>query len=290
MSTRAAIARRIEQPEVRAALVDDPPAVGLRVARVIVVVVGVPREAGAVGQARVEIAHALEIRQEEHAAVDAHRARDVAGELGHPPERAAARLVDPQVAGRAAAVALPPRRVGGVAADDARAAGTVREVIHLPQLQQLRHPAGGVDRPGAIVAEERLAPGRHEQDPALGRPAAHHHVRPEPGQPPRRAAGARHQVDLGMLLVAADESEPAAVGGQAGRRRFGHAGRQPARHAAARVHTPHVVVGDERDGAPAKRRVAQVASGAHGNASASHSGGGRNCKLWPWAPRAKPRL
>ena len=59
----------------------------------------------------------------------------------HAAKVAAAFGVDPQVAGRAAAIALPARRIGGVAADHLRVARTVRQVIDLPERHQLRHAA-----------------------------------------------------------------------------------------------------------------------------------------------------
>ena len=74
--------------------------------------------------------------------------------------------VDPQVARGAAAVALPARGVGGVAADHHRLAGTEREVVHLAQRQELRQAARGVERVRAVVAEERLAVRGDEQDVA----------------------------------------------------------------------------------------------------------------------------
>ena len=69
-----------------------------------------------------------------------------------------------RVARGAAAIALPARRIGGVAADHHRVAGAEREVVDLAERQQLRHAAGGVERERAIVAEERLAVRGHEQD------------------------------------------------------------------------------------------------------------------------------
>ncbi len=254
----------IEAPQVRAALVDDARAVGLRVPRVEVVVIGVPAPVRAVGLARVEIAHALGVRQVVHAVADPHRARDVAGQFRHPPERAAAVRVDPQVPGRAAAIALPARGVRRVAADDLRVAGSQREVIDLSQRQQLRHAARGVERERAVVAEERLAVRRHEEHVPFRRPAAHHHVGPEPRQAPRRAAFGRHHVDLRVLLVAADERELRAVGRNARRGRLPQSCRQAPRDAAVGAHRPQVVVADEDERIAADRGMTQISLLAHG--------------------------
>ena len=49
--------------------------------------------------------------------------------------------VDPQVTGGAAAIALPARGIGRVAADHRRLAGAERQVIDLSERQQLRHAA-----------------------------------------------------------------------------------------------------------------------------------------------------
>ena len=141
---------------VGAALIDDALAVGLRVARVEVVVIGVPPQVAAVGQARIQIAHAFRIGQVVDAVADPHRAGDVARELGHPAELAAARRVDPQVARGAAAIALPARRIRRVAADHLRVAGAERQVVDLAERHQLRHAARQVERVRAVVAEERL--------------------------------------------------------------------------------------------------------------------------------------
>ena len=254
----------IEAPQVRAALVDDARAVGLRVPRVEVVVIGVPAPVRAVGLARVEIAHALGVRQVVHAVADPHRAGDVAGQLRHPPERAAAVRVDPQVPGRAAAIALPARGVRRVAADDLRVAGSQREVIDLSQRQQLRHAARGVERERAVIAEERLAVRRHEEHVPFRRPAAHHHVGPEPRQAPRRAAFGRHHVDLRVLLVAADERQLRAVGRKARRGRLPQSCRQAPRDAAVGADGPQVVVADEDDRIAADRGMTQISLLAHG--------------------------
>ncbi len=128
---RGALRRGIEQPDVGAALIDDALAVGLRVARVEVVVIGVPAHVGSVRQARVEIADAFGIGQVVDAPADPHRARQVARELRHAAERPGPGRIDPQMAGRSAAVALPARRIRRVPADDPRVAGTEREVVDL---------------------------------------------------------------------------------------------------------------------------------------------------------------
>ena len=65
-----------------------------------------------------------------------HRAADVALQAGQARELSAfGGRFHPQMARAAAAVAFPARRVGGVAADHARAAGAGGEVVHRPERQ-----------------------------------------------------------------------------------------------------------------------------------------------------------
>src|SRR6476620_7496987 len=80
-----AVARRVEQADLRAALVDDAPAVGLRMAGVERLVIGVPAQLAAVGPTGVEVADAVAVAEEPDAAVDPHRAGEVAGQLLHSP-------------------------------------------------------------------------------------------------------------------------------------------------------------------------------------------------------------
>jgi len=210
----------VEQPHGAGALVDDALAVAGRVAGVEAVVVGVARQRAAIGLHRVQVARALEIAEEVHPPAQPHRAGDVAVQLAHAAKVAAAVGVDPQMAGGATAVAFPARRVGGVAADHARAARPQRQMVDLAQRQALGRAAVGVDGEGVQVAEERLAVVAGKQDAAIGQPAAHMGVGAQPGEPTRRAAFGRHDKDLGMLLVAAGVGQPAAIGRQRRARRL----------------------------------------------------------------------
>ncbi len=257
-------ARGVQQPQLRGALVDDAPAVALRMAGVVLGMVGMAAQLAAVVQAGVEVAHAFGIGQEVHPLADPHRAAQVALQFAHAAEAAAAIGVDPQVPGGAAAVALPACRVGGVATDDPRAAGAEGQVVDLTQVHRLWHAAGRIEREGLVVAEEGLAPGADEQDVALRCPASHQRVRAQPGQATARPAFGRHQVNLGMLLVAADEGQPASVGRQAGSGRLRQPGGEPPCDAAAGAGQPQIVVADEDDAVALQRGLAQVGVFAHG--------------------------
>jgi len=197
-------------------------------------------------------------RNQTRPSIDPHRAGHVAGELAHAAKAAAAVGVDPERTGGAAAIALPARRVGSVAADHLALAGTEREVVDLAVGQRPRRAAAGADDEGVMVAEERLALGRDVDDLAGRRPAAHQRVGAEPGEPPRRPALGGHDADLGMLLVAADEGEEAAVRREAGRRRLRQTGGQAPGDPAAGADRPQVVVGDEHDRLAVQRRMAKV--------------------------------
>lgn len=179
--------------------------------------------------------------------------------LAHAAELTAAVGVDPQVPRGTAAIALPARGIGGVAADDEGASRPVGEMIDLAPGQQLRQPARDVDRVRAIVAEEGLPVRRHEEDAPVGGPAAHHHVGTEPGHPSRRTPVRGHEIHLGMQLVAADEGEPLAVRRERRRRRLARTRGEPGRHAAFGAHAPEVVVAHEYDVIAAQRGLAQVA-------------------------------
>ncbi len=263
VDARCPVARGVEQPDFGAALVNDARAIGLRIARVVDVVVGVPPHVGAVGPARIEVAHALRVRKKIDALADPHRAGQVSGELRQAAERSAPRRVDPQMARGAAAVAFPARGIGGVAADDLRVARPEGEVIDLAVRQHFRQPAVDTQRECAIVAEERLPMRRDEQDPPLRRPAAHEHIGPKPRHAPRGTARRGHQVNLGVLLVAADVRDPLAVRRQRRRGRFTQSCGQAARRAAAFVDAPEIIVADEGDGVATNCGLTQIATLGH---------------------------
>ena len=108
----------VVEPDLGGVLVDDPGAVGLGEAGVVLVVVGVAAEVAPVGRGRVEVADPLVVGQEPDPVADPHRGGGVAGQAEESAEVAVAPPVDPQVAGGAAPVALPPGGVGGVAPED----------------------------------------------------------------------------------------------------------------------------------------------------------------------------
>nr|MDQ2736336.1 lipid A export permease/ATP-binding protein MsbA [Pseudomonadota bacterium] len=113
---------RVEQHDRAAARVDDPLAVGRRIAREILAFVGEALHAGAVGPHRVEVADPFVIGEEDRAFAVPHRPHEVAVQLARQPhEGALARRIDPQRACRSAPIALPARGIVVVAADQGRA-------------------------------------------------------------------------------------------------------------------------------------------------------------------------
>src|SRR5258708_36228836 len=128
----ASILGRVEEPDLGAALVHDAPAIGRCMARVVVVVVGMAAQLTAVRSAGIEVAATLVIGEEPDAVAEPHRAGDVSLQHLETAKLTAAARVDPQRSGGAAAIALPARRVGGIAADDLGAFRTESEVVHLP--------------------------------------------------------------------------------------------------------------------------------------------------------------
>src|SRR5258706_15493559 len=100
--------------------------------RVVVVLVGGGAQLAAVGSARVQVADTLVIGEEPDAVAEPHRAGDVSLQHLETAKLAAAARVDPQRSGGAPAIALPARRVGGIAADDLCAFRTQGEGVHLP--------------------------------------------------------------------------------------------------------------------------------------------------------------
>jgi hypothetical protein len=250
--------RRVQQPQLTARGVGDALAVAGRVAHVPVGVLRVALQVAAVGRAAVDVGHAVGVVDEEHAVAEPHGAAHVARQLGHAAEAAAGFVLDPQLPHTAAAVALPARRIAGVAADEAAAARAEGKVVDGAQRHTLGQATFEPDREGLPVAEEGLAVVAGEHDAALGREATHREVAAQPGEAPRRAAGRGHEPDLAVLLVAAGEGEPAAAGRELRRARLRQAGGQPLRGAAGGGDTPEVVVADEDEGVAMQRGLAQV--------------------------------
>src|SRR5258708_15943302 len=153
-------------------------------ARVVAVLVGWGAHLTAVRSAGIEVAATLVIGEEPDAVAEPHRAGDVSLQHLETAKLTAAARVDPQRSGGAAAIALPARRVGGIAADDLGAFRTEGEVVHLPVGKKRGQAALDVQRVSAVVAKERLPPGRDEDDRPPRFPPPPHALRPPPGPPP----------------------------------------------------------------------------------------------------------
>ena len=124
--------------------VRDARAVGRREADEVLGLVRVALQIAAVGPHGVEVADAFVVAQEEDAFADPHRPDEIAGQAHESRERSVA-AVDPQVARRTAAVALPARRVVVVPADREAAVGVLGERARVAEAQRLGAAAGGRD-------------------------------------------------------------------------------------------------------------------------------------------------
>jgi hypothetical protein len=136
-------------------------------------------------------------------------------------------------------------------------------MIHLPQRQELRQPALRIQCESAVVAEERLPVRADEKDAAFRCPAAHHRVGPEPSHAARRAALRRHEVDLGVLLVARYIGEQAAVWRDRRPADLAQACGQPTRGPAACIDAPQIVVAHENNDVAADAGLPEVTALGH---------------------------
>ena len=265
---------RVEQPEIGACVVDDPPPVAAREPGVEILVVGVPLQPPAGRGDRVEIPRSLVIREEIDASADPHRVGQVPLEPDERLELAVAVAVHPQRPCGSAAVPLPARRVAAVAANDhAPAAALERDRPRRTHLKQVRLTTIGGDGVDVLIHGEGASPVARNQHPlAVGGPPDHLGVDPEEGQPPRRTSLGCHHVRLGMPLVAAGESHRLSVGRQH-RERFG-AGvrRQPLGGPTTDLHSPQIVFGYEDDLVAVDGWVAVVA-GCHGGCESERARG-----------------
>ncbi len=207
----------VHQPEVAGALVDHAGAVAGGVAGVELLVVGVAAQAGAVGQAGVEVADALVVGEEGDAAADEHRRVQVPLDVLQQ-----AHAVQPEPAGGAAAVALPGRGLVRWLAGEQQAAVLAVDVGHLDvgdraPGQAAAGAAVGGQLVGPGVVRERLPVGGDGEDVAVGVPAADAGVGGAPvAEPARRAAVHGGQVDLGVEAAPGGEGDVPSVGGETG--------------------------------------------------------------------------
>ncbi len=218
----------VDEPEVTGALVDDPGAVAGGVPGVELLVVGVPAQVGAVGQAGVQVADALVVGEEGDPAVHEHRGVEVALEVLQQ-----LLAVQPEPPGGAAAVALPGgglvRRLAGQQ-QGAPLCGAF-PVVDVLMDCDVGDRAPGEPAAGRAVGRQAVGPGvvreglavrGHGEDVAVavlvGRgPAADTGVGGAPvAEPAGRAAVHRGEVDLGVEAAPGGEGDVASVGGEAG--------------------------------------------------------------------------
>ena len=220
-------------------------------------------------------------------------------------------VIDPQVVGLAAAVALP----GAKLAEDA--------VIHqLLLVGRVGTPAAArqrklfgqaaVDRHGIQLADEvdpRVG-SRADDDRLVVAPRHHQIVRAIPignvvvfeaagkGNPPRNTAFGRHHVDLGAAVVLAGERQPAAVGRETGEHFIADVTGEFSRHAAPRGDRVQVAgIGKDNPVAMDRREAEQaglVVGVRHGGTGDGQRQAGGNdpgkSGLWSWKGHGRKSL
>ena len=219
--------------------------------------IGVPGYPGAIQRARIDVAGAFMIRQEEQPPADQHRAgqlpiqaRQHPGEGGRGGGWGIIRGGRPQLAGPAAAVPLPVRGLVGHAAGQQRGAlGFQGQVIDRAERQQAgRGVAGTGDREGPAVLHGRLAGRGDGQHLVTGRPSGDPGLRVAPeGEPGRVTAVGVRGVDLRAPVPPAGPGHPGPVPGETRIADLGRLGGQPPRAAAHGRREPHVLASHEGD-------------------------------------------
>ena len=255
----AALVRfRRENVQVGARVINNAPAVGLRKAHVVVVVLGVAPQVFAGRPARIEVADTFMVTDEVNTLAKPQRPAGIAFQLDQSAKTAVAVRVDPQVSRRPAAVAFPVGSVVGVAADDNAAVGTVRQKSARADGQLLGRPAVGRNRVCFREVAERLRRVADEKDLLRRTPADDSGLGPQERQPPRHAAIGIHDEDFLVAFFSRSERDPAAVGRERGAEGRGATRRHPAGLAAAGRHHPQVFLTREHHGLAVEGRVTIV--------------------------------
>ena len=259
-----------QQPELTGRFEDHAFAVGGGVADVEVLVVRVAAQVAAVGQDGIEVSVALVVGQERDPSLDPQGVGEVSVQRSSEPDEFTVSVgVDPQLAGGAAAVALPPGRLtredagehhGAFVADD----GAIGHGLDRAEREFLRPAAGHGEAVGVGVTAVGLAERAGDQDVAVGGEAL------DPGG---RVAEVAQLAVAAAVDVGRDDfrgsplddgpDQTLAVGGEAG-----VAGRQLQggyAPGAAPAHgcNPDVVLGHKGDQIAVQMRETEVTRGGH---------------------------
>src|SRR6185437_10976662 len=189
---------------------------------------------------------ALVVGDEVDAVADPARRGDVAVEVEQPLEVAGPRAVNVEIASGAAAIALPERWLGGIAAQDDSAAR--------PEGNGARWPIGECGcwaarwrdllqrdhAPRWLARRTGVDDGR-----AIGSPRRDRRRIALIGEPPRLAAVGGHDVDFARPLGPASERDLAPIRRETRVARLGHVGGQTLGASSGCAHAPEVVFGDE---------------------------------------------
>ncbi len=237
----------IQEPQLAAALIDDPGAVGGGLPGVSAVVIGVPEQAGTVQPAGVDVRRALVVGQEGQPVTDQHGAGELPREPGQDALEGSTVRRGPQPPRGPAPVPLPVRRVTSPAAVQQGPGRLLQvQVGDRAERQPPRRAAIHRDLVRPALPLEGLGARAEGQHLAAGGPPAH------PGQlitPVSKAAGplAVHpgQVHLGRPIPPAGPGHPVSIAGKPRAGRFGAVRGQAPRPAAVQRRQPHIVLGHE---------------------------------------------
>ncbi len=256
----------IEHVQVGAGVKHEPLAVGGHVARVEILEVRMAGQLSTLDRAGVHVPVALVVGQEEDALATPAGTGQVAVEPHQRHVAAAGIAVDPERAGRPAAIALPGGGFArGLSPEHRCATRAVGKGGRRPERELGRQAAAHRHAVEPLLAGK--GPGGDgcvDDRRSVGRPGGHGTGRALERQPLGRAAAGGHDVDLRRTLLACHEGDRPTVRREARPARLAGARGQPTRVAAADVDAPQVVLADEDDGPGVDGRVAEVArTGAH---------------------------
>jgi hypothetical protein len=248
------------QVELGPALIDHPASVAVGMAQVEISVVGVAHQVRTIREARIEVADPLVVGAEVDPSGHPQRPRHVSRQIQQGPEITRPLRIDPELAHRPPAIALPARRVGGEAPQDLPpsrpeaqgGSGSPGQGERRPTLARDLAQDGG-------TAERLTCRGGEEDLLGIGGPARHGGLGAQEGQAPDGPSPGGHHVHLGMPLVATGAGQPGAVWRQPGVRDPTRVGRQAPGESSAGGNLPEIVLTDEDDPVPPEGRLVIIA-------------------------------
>ena len=241
--------REFEHVQPAAVLVHDGVGAEARVLHVVLVVMGHLAEVAGGGVVGPDLQLAGLVAGEVDRVPVPHGEVLGAGPVGHLGRDVLVEVVDPDVLGHAALVALPGARLAGDAVvGQLPAVGRPAREAAGGQRDHRRQAAVDGNRPELLLAHREARPRALEAHRfAVGLPVDHPVVQGMPGQPPRLAARGGDHVDVVVAVIVAREGDPLAVGGELGLALVAHEPGETSRLAAAGGDRPQVASLHEDD-------------------------------------------